>query len=424
AGVAFERQGDARKAVRQYRLYLEREPNASDARDVRAKIAALIAALEAAGESLEERPTPESPREVTSGTPAVAAPDVPVSAPIHAEGPVETMKSLLSIQTQPTGARVSLRQRGRLMATGPAPFAETLDEGEYQVIVEHPDYRTIEQQLQVRPGRVYVVIVEMSQGQFLGYLQVRSDPPGAAVYIDEREAGAAGQTPFQNPLPTGEHRVWVERPGYEPEERRFEIGLGEEVVVEVPLRRVAYGRVRIVANVPSATVYIDGDRAGSIPYEGEIPAGEHEIRVSARGMKDWKEDVVVERGQLTPIRVRLRQSVPRGGAWGALTIAAASAGGGLALALMAEDIKDDLERDRAAGVLASDDTRIRRGRWFTIGADAGFGLGGLVGLLSIYYFLRDPLPDSEGRILESRDWAILPNIDPFGGGGLELRGQF
>jgi hypothetical protein len=142
-------------------------------------------------------------------------------------------------------------------------------------------------------------------------------------------------------------------------------------------------------------------------------------------MKDWVEDVDVPRGQLTPIRVRLRPAVSRGGAWAALTIAAVTGGGGLALAILSDHLEDDLRADRAAGVLASDDPRITRGRWYTISADAAFGLAGLTGILSLYYFLRDPLPDSEGRVLAPRDWAFLPSIDPLGGSaGLSVRRRF
>ncbi len=433
AGVAYERYGDARKAVRSYQRYLEREPDAPDAAEVRAKINALVAALEAAGESLEEPETPPgetTPTETPAPGPAETPPGTPPApqvAPgaVHVEGPVEEMKSLLSITTEPAGARVRVTQGDRVVAAGPAPFAETLEEGDYRVVVEHPDYRAVEQNLRVRPGKVYVVIVEMSQGQFFGFLRVVSDPPGAAVYVDDRAAGSHGQTPFQNPIPTGEHRVWIERAGYAPEERTVEVGLGEQVTVDATLARVTYGRLRVVANVEGATVYIDGDRAGSVPYEGEVEAGEHEITVSARGMKDWEEDVTIERGQLTPIRVRLRDSVSRGGAWGMLTLGALAAGGGAVLGVMSRNLEDDLARDRAAGILASDDERIRRGRWFAIGADASFGLGGFLGLLSIFYFVRDPLPDSEGRVLEPRDWAFVPVLDPFAGtAGLDVRGRF
>ena len=68
-------------------------------------------------------------------------------------------------------------------------------------------------------------------------------------------------------------------------------------------------------------------------------------------------------------------------------------------------MQSELEDLRAAGALASDDPRIGRGRWYAIGANGGFGLGGLFGAMSLYSFVRDPLPDSEGFILDIRDWG-------------------
>ncbi len=336
------------------------------------------------------------------------------------------MKSLLSVQTEPEGARVTVRQDGAVVSAGPAPFAYSLDEGEYDVVVEHPDYRSIEQHVRIRPGKVYVVIVEMSQGQFLGYLRATSDPPGASVYIDDRDAGAVGTTPFQNPLPTGTHTVWIERPGYAPEQREVEIGIGDEVELDVNLERVTYGRMRIVANVRGAEVFVDGVQVGEVPYEGDVEAGVHEVRVSAPGMKDWEEDVDIPRGQLVPMRLRLRPAPGRGGAVTTLVMAALITGGSGALHFMRNDLLSEVRRDRDLGILASNDPRINRGRYMTIGMDAGYGLGGLLGLLSIYAFLHDELPDSEGNVLEPRDWALVtPMIQPRTGTyGLQWEGRF
>ena len=90
---------------------------------------------------------------------------------------------------------------------------------------------------------------------------------------------------------------------------------------------------------------------------------------------------------------------------------------------MSQNLADDLEADRNAGRLASDDPRLFRGQLFSIIADGGFVLGGILGLLSVYYFLRDPLPDSEGTVLEARDWALLPNLGPTEAGA-QLRWSF
>ena len=123
------------------------------------------------------------------------------------------------------------------MSSGSAPIAATLDQGQYRVVVEHPDIQTVEASVNVRPGHSYVVIVEMSQGNFLGYLHVTSDIPGARVYLDDREEGAVGRTPWSNVVSVGTHRVWVDRPGYDVVEQEVEVQLGDTTLVDVELSR-------------------------------------------------------------------------------------------------------------------------------------------------------------------------------------------
>jgi hypothetical protein len=430
AAMCYERFGDPARAADLYQRYLDREPSASDRGEVTLKIAALRAQAAAhATEAVDPNATPvvdppvtpNPDASTTTPTPPVTP---PVAPPVAPPAPVEEMKSLLSVQTQPEGAIISVKRGTTVVATGPSPFAHTLDEGEYELFVEHPDYRTVQQHIRVRQGKVYVVIIEMSQAQFLGYLQVISNPPGSRVYLDDREAGSHA-APYANEIPIGTHRVWIERPGYETVEREVEVGLGEQVDVRVDLTRVDHGRVRMVGNVRPAEVFVDDTRVGAIPYEGDVPSGRHRIRVSANSMKDWEEEVEIEPGQVTPMRVRLRPSQDRGGAYATLALAVASAGAGVGLTLVSRDLRDDVQADLDAGLLTSDDPRIQQGRVLTIGADVAYGASGLIGLLSIYYFVHDPLPDSEGTILEPRDWTYVPTYDVrTGTAALTVSGRF
>ena len=111
------------------------------------------------------------------------------------------------------------------------------------------------------------------QGQFLGFLRVQTDVPGANVYVDEREAGALGRTPFQNPVKVGKHHLWIEKPGYQVIERDIDVGVGEDPLVKLELERVDYGRIRVVASHPEAEVYIDGKRIGRVPIETDVDTG-------------------------------------------------------------------------------------------------------------------------------------------------------
>jgi hypothetical protein len=122
-------------------------------------------------------------------------------------------------------------------------------------------------------------------------------------------------------------------------------------------------------------------------------------------------------GQLTPIRVRLRPAVTRSGAWITASLGVVFLGTGIVLGVLSSGVQDELETARGNGTLASNDPRITEGLVLSIGADVGFAIGGIMGLLSLYYFVRDPLPDSDATILEPRDWAFSPELGPDRAGG-------
>lgn len=382
AGAALERAGQAARAAEFFEQYITRDPDAGDADEVRARIARLRAGTQVA-------------------QPQTQSDEVP-----------DEFKSLVSVRTNPEGATVRVLSGGTEVAAGPSPFAHTLDQGRYTVRIEHPDFQTVEQQMRVEPGRVYVVIVEMSQGEFLGYLRIVTNVPGASVFIDDHDQGSRGTTPFEAPIATGAHHIWIERPGYRVEEVDAEVNVGEDVTVRVDITRVDFGRLRVVSNVTGARVLVDGQLAGTVPYEGEVGSGPHRVRVEADDMKAYEASVDIRPGQLTPIRVRLRPDVGRGGAYVSAVFSAIFLGAGIGLGVAGLDLQNAVAAERDAGTLASDDARLDTGLFLYIGADSAFGLSLIVGILAVYYFLYDPLPPSEGSVLEPRDWAFAPMVDP------------
>jgi hypothetical protein len=85
---------------------------------------------------------------------------------------------------------------------------------------------------------------------------------------------------------------------------------------------------------------------------------------------------------------------PRGAAWTQAAIGVAFLGTAIYLGSESNRLYDDLKADRKKGVLDQEDSRITRGRWFAVGADAGFAIGGVLGALATYNFIKDPLPES------------------------------
>ena len=425
AGVSYEKVGDPGRAADYFARYLSADPQAGDARKVEQRIERLrglarakdqeLAATQAAQQATDSQATAQAQRELEEAKNRLMV----LEAQLAEARASQTFKSLLSVQTTPEDATITLKDAGGQLVgrkTG-SPFADTLDEGKYFVEVEHPKYKTISTPISVVAGKVYMIITEMSQGQFLGFLRVVTNVPGASVYVDKKEDGALGHTPFQNATATGIHKVWIEKPGYQPIERTIEIGVGDDVLLKVDIERVDYGRIRVVANKPEAMVYIDGKLAGGVPLERDVGPGEHEVRVSAPDMKDWTESVKVERGQVTPVRVRLRPRMGRAGAWVTAGVAAGFLGAAIATGVVGHNLEEQLSKDAKNNVLSSSDDRLTRGKILYISSDIGYGLAAAFAGLATYYFLRDPLPDSEGKKLEPRDWSFAPVLSPERAGG-------
>jgi len=404
SAVAYERHGDLTKAVEHFKRYLQMVPDARDKEGTQTRIKALEARLG---------------QVTTPGAPAPPPPQAPPPSTAEAN-----FKSLLSVKTNPEGAEILVNKGSEVVAKGVAPFDASLDDGEYRLFIRHPKFREVHEVVRVKGGKVYIMIVEMSQGRFLGYAKVTSTPPGAQVYIDNYKHGPMGKTPLNIPLLTGEHVVWVEKPGFRSEKRRLVVSIGEEAKLPVKLQRVAFGKINVSANMPNAAVYVGDKRIGQTPLENQLPPGKHHVRVEADDMKDWEGEVIVRKGQVTAVHVNFQPSVSRLGGFivGALAVATLTVG--IIAGKMTNDLENELKRERDAGTLRSDDDRMVRGKYMAIGTDGVLAIGGVLGILATYYFLRDPVPDSWAVQKAPHDFSWAPTLYGASGAGGEVRWRF
>lgn len=426
AGVAYENGGDLARAVEFFRRYLlSPDMDVDDTDGVQTRIA-----------GLEERIRARASAATTEGTPAEGTPGEGTTETTDAAGDPEgegvppdalpeDFKSLVSVDTVPGGATVTITRDGEVVATGPSPLSQTLDAGSYRLRIEHPDFNPAETALDVDAGKVYFVQLNLSQGEFLGLLRVVSSTPGASVFIDDHDAGARGTTPFEAPVRAGSHHVWIERPGFVAIERDVEVTIGEDAVIDEDLARTDEGRVRVIGNVRGARIFIDDELVGAVPWEGEMHAGEHDIRVESDGMKPWIDEVDVARGQLTPVRVHLRPAMGRSGAIVAFVMTGIFLAGGITSSVLAHDYALQLDQARMAGTLASNDQRVDLATGFSIAQWGAYGISAILFGLSMYYLFYDDLPASEATVLVPRDYSLAPMVDPVTGTyGAVFSGRF
>ena len=174
----------------------------------------------------------------------------------------------------------------------------------------------------------------------VGWLLVRTSPPGAAVSV---EGADRGQTPLSlSDVPYGTHRVEVRAPGYEPQTRdvtvsaaatvaavSFELAPGGEPQVasaqppapvepaQVAAPAVAdagegtVGSVFVESRPAGARVVIDGEPAGVTPVVlTDLRPGRHEVRIEHAGYRSWVTAVEVPAFDRVRVAASLDQARP------------------------------------------------------------------------------------------------------------------
>ena len=170
-----------------------------------------------------------------------------------------------------------------------------------------------------------------------GEVEIVSEPPGAAVTIDDRPVGHAPIGP--NLLSPGPHRIELMLPGFGLESRRITLAEGQSQVVRAELAPVHLD-VRLRGLSEDLSVSLDGELVSA---DGEwirqVPPGWHDLAASRGGVEVWARRLRVGTDGGNELRVDAAASggvSPTRGVrrWGGL--AAAAAGLLAAAALMPE----------------------------------------------------------------------------------------
>lgn len=182
--------------------------------------------------------------------------------------------------------------------TGTAPVtAGNLSVGTHVVEGKAQGFQPGQATVRVVAGEQTVVKLELKPVEAeYGRISVRASVPGAVVYIDGGERGPA---PVEaDKLTLGAHSIVVRAKGYQDFEGNCDVLRNDTCSVMAVLTALA--TVRVTANVPDASLSIDGKDLGPLPYEGALTAGSHKFVVSAKDHKVWEQ--VLELQPSTEVR--------------------------------------------------------------------------------------------------------------------------
>lgn len=130
-------------------------------------------------------------------------------------------------------------------------------------------------------------------GAATGTIEIDSQPAGALVTVDGRDLG---QAPQSIELRGGSHEVRVRKEGFEPFARDVHVVPGRTLEVSAQLTHEA-PRLRVDADVPGATVFLDHKPFGKTPLEARpVTPGSHRVNVTAEGYEMYSQTIEVMTG--------------------------------------------------------------------------------------------------------------------------------
>jgi hypothetical protein len=291
------------------------------------------------------------------------------------------------------------------------------------LLLEAKGFKPEQRAIGPRSDKLVDVYIALSEEHFLGWVEIASNAAGAQVFIDRKDIGAIGRTPYTGHLKPGKHTIYLERMGYKPTEKQIDVLPGTATQYTMPMEKGDNGWISVVGRgTYGARLLVDNKFACAPPCRHELPPGKHDVEIEKAGMEDYQSDITVERTVETTIDVQFSPRPSRKRAWTSAVVAAVLIGAGVYVGSLSNSAKDGIQNDIKAGQLIdSSDSRYQKAKLEAIGADVLYGLGALVGISAVFSFLAHG-PDSVG-VLDQKAIGFAPSLIQ-GGAGMSASGRF
>ncbi|HVZ71184.1 MAG TPA: PEGA domain-containing protein [Polyangia bacterium] len=442
AAVAFEKGKHLDQAKEYFERYIGLDVNASDVAQVKVRIDVLAKLLAPPpsppdGTGVAPPTTPNAPP-LQPGTPAPPAgatptpppppgPSVPGATP---PPPSETpalpsfdTKGLVVIDSKPQGATIYLNDKTK-GPFGKTPWHGSLEPKAVRLILESKGFKPEERNVTPSSDKLVDIYIALSEEHYLGWIELTSNAVGATVYIDRKDIGAIGRTPFTGHLKPGPHTLFLERQGYAPVEKTIDVKPGTATQYQVDMEKTNTGWINVAGGqTRGGRLVVDGKLACATPCRTEVAPGKRHVVVEKDGFEDYEGTLDVARTTESTVDIQaFSPRPPRTRAISAGVTALVFLGGGAYLGHLSSQTKDSIDGDIKAGRgVDSGDARFLRGQLEAIGADVLFGLGAIVGISAVVTVFSHG-PETSGAV-DQKSIGLAPTVGP-GVGGLSAWGRF
>jgi sulfatase modifying factor 1 len=242
-----------------------------------------------------------------------AAAKAELVAALHVTTAAET--SVVVVQSSPN-AEVYLDNefKGR---TGPGGQLkiEDLKPGAHALRVSLPGKKVFEQSINLSAGQTSEIAATLTD--LSGKIVVQT-AAGAEVFLDNTSRGvanASGELTLEDATP-GSHELRISAASKKDFQQSISVSAGQETRVEAALADLV-GRI-VVQTTPGAQVFLDNAGRGAADASGvvvvpEVAGGSYNLRITAKGKKDFQQSVAVTPGQETRIDAPLVDLLPTPG---------------------------------------------------------------------------------------------------------------
>jgi len=150
--------------------------------------------------------------------------------------------------------------------------------------------------------------------------------PGAEVTLDDKPVDRP-QEPVVADL--GPHRIAVRKPGF----HAFQVTVTGRPMAEIPIDvqlapELHQGTIVVNAR-PGEAIFLDGRSVGLGTYRGTVSSGGHQVRVTAKGMQPFQQEIILRDDETRTVPVTLEAEKSGVPAWmwvaGSVLVAASAA---------------------------------------------------------------------------------------------------